>query len=172
VLISVGGGWRLPAGGEPDVEGRLGAAFELGRGRHRLALAFAGGAATATEARWQSGTSTLRRFPFSAGLLLSFDTRPGRIEPALAATLDLLAISSSTATSASRVEGLFVRPAAGIELTLGYRLPVAGGLFVRPVATGGMTLTRYEVVTVGGDIVFRTPRVYAILGLEGGLVIR
>jgi hypothetical protein len=171
LLLGLGAGWRAPSSASSPIEARLSLAVEVTRTEPRLMVYASAGASGAVEWTLDQGTATLRRFPLTVGLALAFAAGPGRIEPALAVSLDLLSVSATGAAPQDPVRR-YLRYDAEIQIALGYRVHL-GPMFLRFSATGGFAMMRHEVLAGDApETLFGTPKLYMIGGLEGGVVFR
>jgi len=177
-LVLVGLGWRMPrgAGGEQgEMELRVGGQLELTRAQPRLSLGLSIGASPALEATLEpangSRTLTFRRFPFRLGALLELPAGPGWVEPTAELAADLFLVSSTAGRTAPASQQIGV--GYGVEAAVGYRLKIAGPLYLRPRASIGVAVKRYQVGVVGepGPL-FSTPRAYASFGIDTGVLFR
>jgi hypothetical protein len=171
LLLGVGAGWRAPSSASSPIEARLSLAVEVTRTEPRVMVYASAGASGAVEWTLDQGTATLRRVPLTVGLALAFAAGPGRIEPALAVSLDLLSVSATGAAQQDPVRR-YLRYDMEVQVVLGYRVHL-GPMFLRFSATGGFAVVRHEVLAGDArETLFGTPKLYMIGGLEGGVVFR
>jgi hypothetical protein len=178
VLALVGLGWRMPrgAGGEQgEVEARVGAQVELTRTAPRLSVALSAGISPPAETEVGSGDSnrivTVRRFPFRLGALLAVPAGPGWVEPTAELGADLFAVSSTKGRIAPAWQEMGL--GFGLQAAVGYRLKIAGALYLRPRASIGIAVLRYDIeVQNAPDSLFTTPRGYASFGIDTGVLFR
>lgn len=177
-LLWAGLGWRMPrgSGGAPgEIEGRVGGQVELTRGHPRLSAALSVGFAPPVEADVPAGGISrqinLWRFPVRLGALLALQAGPGWVEPTAEAVGDVLVVSSTqgrTAAPARRAALGF-----GLQAAVGYRLKVAGPIYLRPRVAIGVTLRGYDIGVEGApDYLFSTPRAHASFGIDTGFLFR
>lgn len=177
-LLWAGLGWRMPrgaGGGAGEVEGRVGGQLELTRGHPRLSAALSLGIAPPVEADVPAGGTSrqieLWRFPIRLGALLAVQAGPGWVEPTAEAVGDVFVVSSTPGRTAPAT-----RKAAlgfGLQAAVGYRLKVAGPVYLRPRAAIGITLRGYDIGVEGTpDYLFSTPRAHASFGIDTGFLFR
>jgi hypothetical protein len=177
-LMLVGLGWRMPpgAGAEPgEVELRVGGQLELTRAQPRLALGLSVGASRPLEVEFGPPTGRrtvgVGRFPFRLGALLELPAGPGWVEPAAEVGADLFVVSSTAGRTAPAWHQMGV--GFGVQAAVGYRMKIAGPLFLRPRASIGLALRRYQVEVAGEPgVLVSTPRGYASFGIDTGVLFR
>jgi hypothetical protein len=113
----------------------------------------------------------LRRFPTRLGLFLEIPAGPGALEPTLEAGVDVF-LGRSTDTLSDRGErAVRWSPVVGAEA--GYRVALGKRLFIRPRASLGFAIVRYDVAVGGAnEVVFHTPTSFSTFGLDAGFVFR
>lgn len=177
-LALVGLGWRMPrgtGGGEGEVELRVGAQVELTRATPRLSAALSAGISPAAEAQVgpddSNRTVTFRRFPFRLGALLALPAGPGWVEPTAEFAADLFVASSTAGRTTGPWQNVVV--GFGLQAAVGYRLKIAGPLYLRPRASIGVAAWGAEIrVQDAPEALFTTPRGYASFGIDTGVLFR
>ena len=181
-LIMVGLDWRMPGAtpsGQGEIAGRIGGAFELTRGTPRLAGLISVGAFlprdnTLTDLR----TATLHRFPIRVGAMLELPAGPGWVEPTIELGADLLMISSTAGGAFPAWQR--TRLAPGVDAAIGYRLRLAGRVYIRPRVAIGFAAKRLDIGVPSMDTpgvpgspvmpVFSTPWTSASFGIDTGVL--
>jgi hypothetical protein len=169
--LYVGGAWRMSSANPSLLEGRVGADAVVSTTRLRLAASLRLGFDQEERVDWMTGDATLRRFPGRVGLLVEIPAGPGVIEPTLEAGVDLFIGRRSDSLSGQTDQAIRWSPVVGAEV--GYRIALPGHLFLRPRASLGFAIVRYNIATGPADAVaFQTSTVFSALGLDAGLVFR
>lgn len=179
-LALLGFGWRMPTMGggqssEGAIEGHVGAQFDITRATPRLAAILTVGVTPSTGFNLSSDRNrhaTLRRFPARLGLTLQLPAGPGWVEPALMGGVDLLTISSPPTGTAPAYDQVRLPPI--LEVSVGYRLTVAGRFQLRPAANIGVAIKQYSIGLQAAptQVDALTPRAYASFGIDTVVVFR
>ena len=157
--LYVGGAWQGSSANPSILEGRVGADAAVSATRWRLAASLRLGFAQEERVAWMTGDATLRRFPGRVGVLVEIPAGPGVIEPTLEAGVDLLIGRRSDSLSGQTDQAVRWSPVVGAEA--GYRVALPGHLFVKPRASLGFAIVRYNIAVGPADAVaFHTATVF------------
>jgi len=171
-FVFLGGALLMASSDNPSLfEGRVGGELELTHRPFALVARIDAGIAQQEDVTRAPKSASLRRFPLHAGLALELPAGPGTFEPCLTGGVEaLLATSVDSATSRTDRAYRFT-PVIGAET--GYRVTLGRHLFVRPRASLGFAVVKYDIA-VGGqrDVLFRTPSTYSTFGVDAGVVFR
>ncbi|HEY4188562.1 MAG TPA: hypothetical protein VGP07_26060 [Polyangia bacterium] len=169
--VYAGGAWQMSSSSQSVFEANVGVEVELTRSARPLVGFLRGGAAQDESVSLSTGMASLRRFPARLGLFLELPAGPGSFEPTLEAGFDIF-LGSSTDTVSDRGErAARWSPVVGAET--GYRVALGRRLFIRPRASLGFAIVRYDVAVGGGnEVVFHTPASFSTFGLDAGFVFR
>lgn len=174
-LLLVGLGWRTPraAGDGPgEPEARVGGQLQLTRSAPRLSAALSLGISRPIDTPDRDSPNrmvTFWRFPVRLGAVMGLPLGPGTLEPMIEATGDVVLVSST----AGRVAPASHETAVGLALQggAGYRVKVAGRLFVRPLVSLGAAIRQYDIRVEGTpEPLLRTPWWYASFGIDAGVL--
>lgn len=170
-FLFLGGDWMMASSENPSIlAGRLGGELELTRRPYALVARIDVALAQQENVIRATGSASLRRFPLQAGLALELPAGPGTFEPCVTGGVEVL-VASSTAASGRTDRSYRLSPLVSAET--GYRVTLGRHLFVRPRASLGFAIVKYDIAVGGpGDVVFRTPSTYSTFGLDAGLVFR
>jgi hypothetical protein len=167
---------RGDGGQQGEVELRVGGQLEVTRTQPRLSLGLSLGASpTALEVEFgppnARRTVTSRRFPFRLAALLELPAGPGWVEPTAEVGADLFVVSSTKGQTAPAWQQVGI--GYGVQVAVGYRMKIAGPLYLRPRASIGVALKRYQAQVEGeSNLLFSTPRGYASFGIDTGVLFR
>jgi hypothetical protein len=168
--------WRLASAGPSRYEAQLGGELDLTRGARRLAALLR--AAVDEGGEIPGAALSLRRVGGRVGLSLSLPAGPGAFQLAVEGGLDLfLARTEGTPVGtapATPVTSVKTTPVG--EVAVGYRVTLFRHVFLRPQASLGFAILRYDASrgADGGDAMslFKTPGMFSTFGLAIGAVFR
>lgn len=171
-FLFLGGALLMASSDNPSLlEGRVGGELELTHRPYALVARVDAGIGQQQEVTRTPKSATLRRFPLHAGLALELPAGPGTFEPCLTGGVEILRASSQDTMTGRTDRGYRFTPVVSAET--GYRVTLGRHLFVRPRASLGFAVVKYDIAVGGrGDVVFRTPSTYSTFGLDAGVVFR
>jgi hypothetical protein len=171
-FLFFGGAWVMASSNDPSIlAGRLGGEVELTHRPFALVAQLDAAMAQQENVIRMTGSASLRRFSAHAGLALEVPAGPGTFEPGLTAGLDVLRASSDDTATGRTASDYRYSPVVGAET--GYRVTLGRHFFLRPRASLGFAIVRYDIA-VGGpkDVVFHTSSAFSTFGIDAGVVFR
>ena len=172
-FLFVGGAWMMASSNDQSLlSGRVGGELELTHRPYALVARISVGITQQENvSRMMTEYASLRQFPMHAGLALELPAGPGTFEPCLTGGVELLLANSRNAVTNRTDQAYRLMPVISAET--GYRVTLGRHLFVRPRASLGFAIVKYDIAVGGAnDVLFSTPSTYSTFGLDAGLVFR
>ena len=171
-FVFLGGALLMASSDNPSLlEGRLGGELELTHRPFALVARLDAGVSQQESVTRGTDAPFLRRFPLHAGLALELPAGPGTFEPSVSGGVEILQAGSKDSATGRVDQAYRFSPVVSAET--GYRVTLGRHLFVRPRASLGFAIVKYDIAVRGrGDVVFRTPSTYSTFGLDAGVVFR
>jgi hypothetical protein len=164
--LLAGGAWRAAGVDDGDFEAMVGLGLERNVGGRRFGATLLGGMASTRVAQNRDASFELRRYPLHLSIYGALPAGPGWLEPGVGLAIEWL---FTQVTWLTRDAETVMRASPSVEASFGYRLVLAGSLFLRGGASLDMAIP-YQFSERGmSGALFTTPRLSVRTGLQLGI---
>lgn len=171
-----GAAWRATSRGPSLFEAQVGGELDLTRGAQPLAALLRFAVDEGQLVRMMNDAVALRRFSGRLGLSWALPAGPGAFQLAVDGGVDLFLAQTTFVVNGTTTRDSSIQVTPAGELGVGYRVTLLRHMFLRPQASIGFAIFKYDaryVVSGGGDqVVFHTPGTFSTLGVAMGAVFR